>query len=151
MPKIKSSFCDSTAFIFHKIVAFMDCHAQKILQSKLDISYFQFLIMCMIDSKPKVTQKQVSVMLNYTEAAVSKQVEILRKSGFLSREVDKNNRRQHVLGVTDLGQQVVQKAYKLLSDCAENLFQTLEKPERKQFDAYLQKLSNFTQIQNNLN
>ncbi|MEI6729454.1 MAG: transcriptional regulator [bacterium] len=142
---MKNEFCSSTGFLIHEVVAFMDNQAQKILQTKLDISYFQFLILCMVDSNPEATQKDLSVMLKYTEAAVSKQVEILRKSGFLDIQVDKNNRRQHILRLTDLGTQIVQKAYKLLNDAGSVFFQTLEKAEQKVFNKSLLKLSKFIQ------
>jgi DNA-binding MarR family transcriptional regulator len=142
---MKTDFCNSTGFLIHEVVAFMDNQAQKILQTKLDISYFQFLILCMVDSNPAATQKDLSVMLKYTEAAVSKQVEILRKSGFLDIQVDKNNRRQHILSLTDLGTQIVQKAYKLLNDAGSVFFQTLEKAEQTVFNKSLSKLSKFIQ------
>jgi DNA-binding MarR family transcriptional regulator len=142
---MKNEFCSSTSFLIHEVVSFMDNQAQKILQTKLDISYFQFLILCMVDSNPEATQKDLSVMLKYTEAAVSKQVEILRKSGFLDIQVDKNNRRQHILSLTDLGTQIVQKAYKLLNDAGSLFFQTLEKAEQTVFNKSLSKLSKFIQ------
>lgn len=142
---MKSDFCNSTGFLIHEVVAFMDSQAQKILQTKLDISYFQFLILCMVHSNPEATQKDLSVMLNYTEAAVSKQVEILRKSGFLDRQVDKNNRRQHILSLTDLGLQIVHKAYKILHDAGSVFFQVLEKSEQAIFNKSLLKLSKFIQ------
>ena len=126
----------------HGLVMAMDKEAEDFFHTNLALSYNKFLILFVIGEKCAATQKDVSYMTNLTEAAVSKQVESLRKSEYLTREEDINDRRQHVLKLTQSGSEILKKALDIMHNNTSSFLSTLDGEELKNLNKYLDKLFN---------
>lgn len=129
----------------HKLVIWMDKEADNYLQSSYGITYSQFLIMFMIGLKDASSQKKVADYCNFTEAAISKQVENLRRNELLTREENKENRREHILKLTEKGAKIFEKALGDLEKGSESIFNVLTKEETKLFETCVDKLMASTQ------
>ena len=87
----------------------LDKLADSAVYAKIGISYSQFLVLAVLAGQDKVPQKFVAGQLGQTQAAVSRQVDLLVGSRLVSRTRNKHSRREYVLGMTKAGQ----KKYKL--------------------------------------
>jgi DNA-binding MarR family transcriptional regulator len=137
----------------HALVMLMDKDAEKFLQDQLNLSYNQFLIIFAITENCTSTQKEVAYFANLTEAAVSKQIETLRKLGYLTRIESQKDRREHVLALTSEGQKISKKAKSILQKIVKSLFSVLNQGELTNLHSYLNKLleniSKSTKVLNN--
>jgi len=143
----KNNFIASDIYLLHSIVSFSEKKADKILRSSFEISFYQFLIMSMVDEFPNCTQKFFANGVNLTEAAVSKLIQQNIESGTIKRKTDPKNRRQNLLSLTPKGLEVLSKSYNLLHSKAEEVFSPLTKNERVDFTKSLNKIFNHQNTQ----
>jgi DNA-binding MarR family transcriptional regulator len=107
----------------------MDKIADKVLDSKLHISFSQFKVLMAIDSKT-VCQREIAEYWDSTEAAVSRQIEILVKENLISRKENVENRRQNLLVLTKKGKEILETGYKALDKSNEKMYTVLDERER---------------------
>ena len=124
----------------HGLVMAMDKEAEDFFHANLSLSYNKFLILFVIGDKCAGTQKEVSDMTNLTEAAVSKQVESLRQSNYLTREENTKDRRQHLLKLTDSGEKILESALNIMHQNTSSFLSTLDDEELQNLNKYLDKL-----------
>ncbi len=123
----------------HKVVFLMDKVADRVLEEHLKITFSQFRILMALDSDA-VSQKDIADYWDMTEAAVSRQIEILVSEKFVSREENEQNRRQNILKLTKKGEEYLQKAFKILDDTNAKVYETLDERERQVLVEGLHKL-----------
>jgi DNA-binding MarR family transcriptional regulator len=75
-----------------------------------------------------------------TEAAVSRQIDILDEKGFISREKDKENRRQNNLSLTETGKKILKQSVDVLEETHAKMYQNLDKKELELLETTLEKL-----------
>jgi DNA-binding MarR family transcriptional regulator len=147
----KRDFEQSSIFRLSKIVSQITRSADSLLRKQTSVSYSQFLVLMAIDCECEkgedgqddncvYTQKQVAEALSETQAALSRQIENLRVKGLLTRKENKRNRREHVIEITDAGQEELKKAYRIMQVVNTNFFNPLTKNEHIGFDKKLGKL-----------
>ncbi|MBI2611649.1 winged helix-turn-helix transcriptional regulator [Candidatus Gottesmanbacteria bacterium] len=131
-------------FRIHKLVFLIDKTTDKILNEQLQITHSQVIMMHAIKHRGEVSQTDIAKYWQITDAAVSRQVEILATKGFIKLWQNPQNRRENLLSLTGSGQNYLQKAFKLLDKTFSELFQVLSASERKilieSLDKLLQKL-----------
>ena len=130
--------CDIT-FNLHKVVFLLDKRADRELQDKLGITFSQFKIVTAIDHKD-VSQKDIASYWDMTEAAVSRQIELLLEKHIVAKEENKDNRREHKLTLTQSGKKLLDQGQEVIERGLEDIYNTLTKEERDTVNGVLQKL-----------
>ncbi|MFA6095010.1 MAG: MarR family transcriptional regulator [Candidatus Paceibacterota bacterium] len=129
----KSFFAKTHAFVmvFEKVMS-------KVFEKETHISLSQFFVLAVIHHIPQTSQKQISEIRNLTEAAISRQVELLEKGGFITRIKKVGNKREHVLALTEKGEQEYTHDMNLVDKHVGDTFSFLTKKE----EALLSKIFN---------
>lgn len=117
----------------HKIVFTVDKAADEILTKNINLTFSQFLILIAVTFKPKCSQKDIAKFLNVTEAAISRQILLLEKQGYITIYINKENRRENIITITKLGTKKRTQAEKLLGRESLDYFKDFTKSEAKQF------------------
>jgi DNA-binding MarR family transcriptional regulator len=138
--KLKCSENFQHIFNLHVIILTIDKFTGDFLQSTVGISYEEFLIMMIVDSRPELTQKEIAESLNQTQSAVSRRIHSLHERKLLIRRESTENRREHSLTLSSKGKQLIGKAYDLLSKESDNLFSCLSKEENLYLGRITQKI-----------
>lgn len=99
----------------HTFVCLVDKMLDKSLQAQLGVSLSQYHILSVVRRKSVLSQKDVAVSLEVTEAAVSRQIKGLVDLGVLQKDVNPENRRENLLSITKQGRMVFEKSYKILN------------------------------------
>lgn len=115
----------------HKAVFVMDKIANRTLQDNFNLTYSQFLVLVAINRNPDVSQRDIADFLDMTEAAVSRQIDIIVDKKYAQRYENKKNRREYILSLTESGKNNLQKAFKILDDKFEDVFKVIDEDEKK--------------------
>jgi DNA-binding MarR family transcriptional regulator len=98
----------------NKLVELMRIKAEIILKERFDIEYSQFLILHFTNILEKPNQQIISQYMGFTGAGVSKQIDKLELAGYLTKIMDKTNRRSNLINLTPKGQKIIDQALPLL-------------------------------------
>lgn len=123
----------------HKLIFLMDKRADKTLQEKLDLTFSQFRILIAIDHQT-VCQKDIANYWDMTEAAVSRQVDIMVEAGLIDKEENEENRRRFLLKLSDKGKKNLKDATELIDSAYEKIYSVVNQEERKVLGEALHKL-----------
>jgi DNA-binding MarR family transcriptional regulator len=129
----------AVTYSLHKVVYLLDKLAEDQLKEKLGITFSLFRILIAIDNKT-VSQCEIARYWEMTEAAVSRQIDILDEKGFISREKDKENRRQNNLSLTETGKKILKQSVDVLEETHAKMYQNLDKKELELLETTLEKL-----------
>jgi MarR family transcriptional regulator, lower aerobic nicotinate degradation pathway regulator len=86
------------------------------------------------------SQNELGRLILLDRATIKGVVSRLRKRGFIQVLPDANDRRQHVLGLTKLGQRTAQRAVAVAPGITEKMLERLNAAERKQIVKLLRKI-----------
>ena len=84
---------------------------------------------------------EVREYLSVSKAAVSQMINSLEKRGYLTREVDVNNRRNIIVVLTEVGQEVYQKKNQKFFDRFEKVIQGIGETDISHFIAMINKMA----------
>lgn len=84
---------------------------------------------------------EVREYLSVSKAAVSQMINSLEKRGYLTREVDVNNRRNIIVVLTEVGQEVYQKKNQEFFDRFEKVIQGIGETDISHFIAMINKMA----------
>lgn len=84
------------------------------LLEQLGIGLSQYKILMVLDWNPRTGQRAIADSLGQSEAAISRQIKLLKTKGLLVSKVDPNNRRKHITAPTPLGMQITEAATSIL-------------------------------------
>ena len=129
-----------TAAKLHHLYSLMEKHADTDLMDKFSLSYMQALIMNIVRHHPNTTQQFLGICTRFTPGAISRQVEVLREKGMITRKVKKDNRREHEIALTKKGAEEVEKAFNELQKNLSDLFSVLKEKEFTQLENHITKL-----------
>ncbi len=124
----------------HRLVFLMDKITEKTLKQSCELTFSQFLILTALNHCTKVPQSEVARFLDQTQAAVSRQVDILKDRGMVSRMENPENRREHILELTDLGKSKVVEAEAAIDAKFDELFRELSESEKTEFVDLVEKI-----------
>jgi DNA-binding MarR family transcriptional regulator len=124
----------------HKVIFLMDKLTDKALQAKHKIRFSQFRMLMAISRHKELCQKEIAQYWEMTEAAVSRQVDILIESKLISREESKENRSKNVLSLTKKGSVLLTSVFKTISQLHGKIYQELDQNEKKIINQGLEKL-----------
>lgn len=129
MTEMKGSIL-GTVLHLHAISTRLDRISDQVLKDACNISFHQFLILSGIATHDDLPQRTVAAYLGLTEAAVSKQVEVLKQQEFIERTTNPENRREVRLSLTKSGRAVLAVAEKSLRQPCATLLSTITNQER---------------------
>lgn len=124
-------------FKFHRLVFLMNKISDKLLQQKANLTYSQFLILMATNRHPEVSQRSIAEFLEVTEAAVSRQIELLITKKLLIATENQVNRREHRLGLTREGIKQLNQATIILDQAYQEFLAPLDQSDQKRFTDYL--------------
>ena len=127
-------------FKIHIFANLAEKEIEKRLLSELGISYSQSMILDFISNHPEISQRQVAMERCITPAAVSRHLEVLEEMGCIQRKDREENKREHIVVITNDGQRVVTVAQNVVEDSVEDLIEDISKGELENIDLILEKL-----------
>lgn len=69
-----------------------------------------FAILKSLSRSGATSQSNIAAELNHSDAAISRQIALLRERGFVTTDADANNRRKQVVSLTQKGHDVLKQA-----------------------------------------
>lgn len=123
----------------HKVTFLLDRITDITLQKGMGLSFSHFLILMALGRRT-LSQRDIADFHGVTEAAVSRQIELLRKKDFIDRQTDPTNRRKHVIVLTKRGELQLAKALALLQKKFDSIMSVWSKREQAQMVELLHRL-----------
>lgn len=131
----------SLDFDLHKLVYLMDSIAgQKLTQNSSPITYSQYLVLSQIGKYGEINQRKLSQLISISDAAISRQVELLKQRKFLNAMTNVTNRRERILTLTTSGQKAVNQALEVIHTALTHPTSSLEDQEIANFNETIYKL-----------
>ena len=92
----------------------------KLVKNGVELTFDQFQVLECIISGDNPTQSEIAAKTSKDTASITRIVELMTKKGYLTREINKDNRRQNMLKVTESGERVHNKASAAVNEVTEN-------------------------------
>jgi DNA-binding MarR family transcriptional regulator len=128
---------NNTGYLLQRLAFLLSKQSDQVLQEQLGIGFSQFRILMVLGWNPSVRQKHIADKLGQTEAAVSRQIKLLKQAGLLTSKVNPENRREHITTPTTKGEKLCDKALSLLNDYHAPMFAELSEKQRERLHQYL--------------
>lgn len=120
------------AMIKRSYVRYIDNEIQK-----EDINAGEFPFLLVLNEKDKITQKQLADSLKTSEGLVTRVLKRLEKNGYVTREINPNNKRQNLISMTPKGRTTADKVMASQKKWEEHAFSFLSDEELNQFKLIL--------------
>lgn len=119
---------------------------KKIMQSGLlkhgiDITIDQWRVLDVIVNSKNIKQTEIAERTSKDTASVTRIIELLNKKGYVARQVDPNNRRKTILGVSNHGEKEYSKAAEVISTCSAKVFGGLNEKRMKKIRKVFKNIS----------
>lgn len=101
-------------YLIHHLAAVMGKQTEQVLREQLGIGLSQYKILMVLEWNPRIGQSAIADSLGQTEAAVSRQIKLLKGKNLLAIKPDPRNRRKHITAPTPLGMQLTEAASDIL-------------------------------------
>lgn len=137
---MSKNFSEEIAYKIHKAVFVIDKTADSTLQAKVDLTLSQFMILMNIVQKPGINQLEIAGSLEVTQAAVSRQIDVLMNKNLISMKKNENNRREHLLFPTNYGNQIFTRSEQILHEAFGELYSVMNEKEKENLEKSLDKL-----------
>ena len=105
---------NNLSYLVQHLSDVMGRQSDQVLQEQLGIGLSQYKILMVLEWNPRVQQRAIADSLGQSEAAISRQIKLLKAKGLLLSKVDPGNRRKHITAPTPLGMQVTEAATNIL-------------------------------------
>lgn len=128
------------AHLMHNFVFALDRAADHKLQSRFALGFSQFLILSMLSKHGNMSQKATASCVNITPGGMSRHVNTLVEQGYIVRTINKKNRREHIIQITQKGEQIVEQGYLLLDSALNELFRHIPDAQQDQMKQNLSSL-----------
>ena len=134
------------AMIKRSYIRYIDHEIQK-----EDINSGEFPFLLVLNEKDKITQKELADSLRTSEGLVTRVLKKLEKNGYVSREVDSNNKRRNIISITPKGRQITEKIIIYQNNWEKATFSFLTDDELKKFKQNLKfSLINAIEVENGI-
>jgi len=101
-------------YLIQHLAAVMGRQTEQVLQEQLGIGLSQFKILMVLEWNPRTGQRAIADSLGQSEAAISRQIKLLKAKNLLATKQDPANRRKHITTPTPLGMQITEAASAIL-------------------------------------
>lgn len=127
----------NTGYLLQRLAFLIGKQSDQVLQEQLGIGYSQFKILMVLGWNPSVRQRHIAEKLGQTEAAVSRQIQLLKQAGLLTSKVNPENRREHITTPTAKGEKLCETALGLLNNYHAPMFEQLSERQIERLHEYL--------------
>lgn len=125
----------------HRLSTVLGRMADGTVQECCGFGMSQFKILWMLHKHHEgVLQTNIANWLNQTEAAVSRQVALLQQDGLIDKQIDPNNRRNHVIMLSAKGKEFSENAMQALVHKYKPFFDILNEDEQANLNVMLEKI-----------
>jgi DNA-binding MarR family transcriptional regulator len=100
-------FSQTYLYKMHKLTSSLDTVFDQNLRKYADIGLSQFTLLLSVDQHQPVSQRKIATFLNISPGAISRQVEIAHKNGWITIQNDSKDRRGQLLNLTAKGKQKI--------------------------------------------
>jgi DNA-binding MarR family transcriptional regulator len=108
----------------------------------LGITVEQWVILKIISESPSLSQKELAQKSYRDPASITRTLDLLEKKDLLRRESMPENRRMHMIVLTNEGKQFIKKNMKLVQSHRDQSTKGITKKELEQLSAILEKIRN---------
>ena len=108
----------------------------------LGITVEQWVILKIISESPSISQKELAQKSYRDPASITRTLDLLEKKDLLRRESMPENRRMHMIVLTNEGKQFIKKNMKLVQSHRDQSTKGITKKELEQLSATLEKIRN---------
>jgi DNA-binding MarR family transcriptional regulator len=98
------------SFRIQHIASLLLKESDQVLQEQLGIGMSQLRILRIMQNNESLLQRQIAMMLDQTEASISRQVKLLHQKQLLATVVNPKDRREHITNITPKGMRVIEAA-----------------------------------------
>ena len=125
----------------HRLSSVLGRVADSTLQECCGFGMSQFKILWVLRKHQEgVLQTSIASWLSLTEAAVSRQIGLLKHQGLIKKQIDPENRRNHVIMLTADGIKFAENAMDELLKEYQPFFAVLSQKEQSELNAMLEKI-----------
>lgn len=96
---------------------------------KFDISPDQTKLLFMLQNHQNINQNALAKKLNITKATLSVRLQRLEKLGYLTKTLDKNDKRNYILNITKIGEAFIEAAVKIMKEKTLIMFEGVSKEQ----------------------
>lgn len=125
----------------HKLGFLLDKAADTCLQSHVQFGLSQFRILAMLKQDTNCSQIHIAQLLDQTEAAISRQINLMVKEGLVMRVTKPSNRRERILSLTDSGHEKLEQGWAALQQLQHEAFENVSETEKEALSELAEKLS----------
>ena len=136
----RQSLCMQPALQLHRLSFLLEKAADHALQQTLDLTFSQCMILNSLQKNPGCSQRSIARCRDLTQAAVSRQVDVLHEKKLISRIENAQNRREHILELTARGTHQLEKGMEIISAEFHAAFSLLKKGELQLLEHCVEKV-----------
>lgn len=96
---------------------------------KFDISPDQTRLLFIVQHHQNINQNALAKKLNITKATLSVRLQRLEKLGYISRVQDKNDKRNYILNITEIGELFIEEAIKIMKEKTLMMFEGVSREQ----------------------
>lgn len=112
-----SDYYSEFGYYIHQVVALIDKRGDAMFRSELGIGLRQFTLLRLFEAEREVPSQQLLAdRLGIAKSAVSRQIDIARRNGWISVTVSPQSRRQNTLTLTAAGRNLLSRAKVLVEE-----------------------------------
>lgn len=116
MPSSTDAYSEFGYYI-HQVVALIDKRGDTMFRRELGIGLRQFTLLRLFEAEAEVPSQQLLAdRLGIAKSAVSRQIDLARRNGWIEVTVSANSRRQHTLTLTARGRELLTRAKLLIAE-----------------------------------
>jgi DNA-binding MarR family transcriptional regulator len=130
----------NSALKIHRFVFLLEKLADQALQKEAELTFSQCMILVSLGNNPHCSQRSIARCRDLTQAAVSRQVESLNQKKLILRKENAQNRREHVLTLTPLGEKKLAQGAAIIQRTFDDVFKDISTAERMQLEKTVDRL-----------
>jgi len=115
---------------------------KKIKENGLKITIDQWLVLKSLKENPSLSQAEIAEKVFKDTASITRILDLLVNYGYVERETNPNDRRKFNLNITQLGDEILESAYKIV---LENRKQGLKGISKKNIETMNETLKKITE------
>lgn len=142
--ELKKQLMDSFFRVKELVFAFpsgMHAHMANLNINMNELSLMKGIEGNTLDSDENIRMSDIREQLYITKAAVSQMLGVLEKKGYITRDIDKNNRRTLIVTLTPEGKEALKYAEKGYDDAVTKIIMQLGVDDTKQFTRIINRLA----------
>lgn len=115
-------FSQTYLYKMHKLTSSLDAAFDRNLRLYSGIGLSQFTLLLSVQQHQPATQRTIATFLGISPGAISRQVELAQKEGFITVKSNANDRRSQTLSLTSSGSDKIKEGIKILEECVFDVF-----------------------------